>query len=357
MNRQAGYGLTLALLLGLAGCTSDPVRRFDAGAGEDAGSWPTWPPAPEIPRFAYAGQLVGESNYVADGEEDRSRTQEVFAWLVGLVEETPAPTVLQRPQGGTVDAAGRVYVSDVSRQAVFVFDQAAPDISVWERATPNQRFVAPVGVADCGNGGVYVSDAELALVAHLDAEGNPLEVLGEGLLERPTGIACDRERGELYVADTRANEVRVLDLGGKLQRTYGRSGDGRGELNAPTYLSLSGDRLYVTDTLNARVQVFDRAGNIVDTIGKRGLYVGDFTRPKGVAVDKYGRLYVVESYYDHLLIFDGEGRFLMPIGGTGKRPGQFYLPAGVWTDDRDRVYVADMFNGRVSMFQYLGGEE
>ena len=94
-----------------------------------------------------------------------------------------------------------------------------------------------------------------------------------------------------------------------------------------------------------------------DTIGKRGLYVGDFTRPKGVAVDRFGHLYVVESFYDHLLVFDEQGRFLMPIGGTGKRPGEVYLPAGVWTDDRDRVYVADMFNGRVAMFQYLGGDE
>jgi DNA-binding beta-propeller fold protein YncE len=72
-------------------------------------------------------------------------------------------------------------------------------------------------------------------------------------------------------------------------------------------------------------------------------------------VDDEGNLYVVESYYDHLLIFDGEGRLLLPIGGTGKQPGQFYLPAGVWTDTHDRVYVADMFNGRVSVFQFLGG--
>jgi hypothetical protein len=28
----------------------------------------------------------------------------------------------------------------------------------------------------------------------------------------------------------------------------------------------------------------------------------------------------------------------------------------VWTDPQDRVYVADMFNGRVVMFQFLGGD-
>ena len=62
----------------------------------------------------------------------------------------------------------------------------------------------------------------------------------------------------------------------------------------------------------------------------------------------------VESYYDHLLVFDRDGRFLLPIGGAGHGPGQFFLPSGVWAGRGGRVYVADMFNGRVSVFQFLG---
>lgn len=45
----------------------------------------------------------------------------------------------------------------------------------------------------------------------------------------------------------------------------------------------------------------------------------------------------------------------MPIGGTGKEVGQFYLPSGAWTDPNGRIYVADMFNGRIVIFQFLGG--
>jgi DNA-binding beta-propeller fold protein YncE len=54
-------------------------------------------------------------------------------------------------------------------------------------------------------------------------------------------------------------------------------------------------------------------------------------------------------------VFDREGRPLMSLGGTGQDAGRFYLPAGVWVDARNRVYVADMFNGRVAVFQFLGG--
>jgi hypothetical protein len=46
---------------------------------------------------------------------------------------------------------------------------------------------------------------------------------------------------------------------------------------------------------------------------------------------------------------------LLTIGGTGKDVGKFFLPAGVWVDARNRVFVADMFNGRVVVFQFLGG--
>jgi DNA-binding beta-propeller fold protein YncE len=83
--------------------------------------------------------------------------------------------------------------------------------------------------------------------------------------------------------------------------------------------------------------------------------LGQLVRPKGVSVDGDGNVYVIESYYDSLLVFSPRGEFLLPIGGTGTATGRFYLPAGVWVDARNRVHVADMFNGRVVLFQFLGG--
>ena len=136
----------------------------------------------------------------------------------------------------------------------------------------------------------------------------------------------------------------------------GQRGEGQGELNYPTYIALSKGELYVTDTMNARVQVLNaETGKLKQIIGSRGMNVGNMVRPKGVSVDSEGNVYVVESYYDHLLVYNKSGEFLMPIGGTGKDIGKFYLPSGVWVDANNRVFVADMFNGRVSLFQFLGG--
>ena len=151
-------------------------------------------------------------------------------------------------------------------------------------------------------------------------------------------------------------DLKVFDDAGTLLRVIGQRGEGAGEFNYPSHLAFVQDELYVTDTLNSRIQVFAaRTERPSRRFGSRGLALGNLVRPKGVGVDGEGNVYVVESYYDSLLVFSREGEFLMPIGGTGKSTGRFYLPAGVWVDARNRVHVADMFNGRIVLFQFLGG--
>ena len=350
--------LAIPLCLLLAACAQTPENlRFDPFAGEQSGNWPTWPRAPEVPRYIYAGLLTGERNFKADEVADRQAIGQAFAWLVGLGQEVKKPVVLQRPQSGTVDAAGRIYVTDVSRRGVFVFDAVAGQLNVWERATSSERFISPIAIVVDRQGDLLVSDADLGIIARLKPDGTPDTPFGRGLLKRPTGIARDAQSGRLFVADTRANDIKVFDGNGELIDTLGSAGDMPGRLNAPTYLAFADGLLYVTDTLNSRIQVFDAEGNAVRQFGERGIYIGNLARPKGISVDSEGNVYVVESYFDHLLIFDREGRFLLPIGGTGGGPGEFYLPAGVWTDSRDQVYVADMFNGRVEIFQFLGGTQ
>ncbi|HEY0825277.1 MAG TPA: 6-bladed beta-propeller, partial [Ramlibacter sp.] len=213
----------------------------------------------------------------------------------------------------------------------------------------------PIGLAAGRDGEVLVTDADLARVFRLAPDGNPLGEFGAGVLQRPTGIVRDAARGRIYVADTHAHDIKVFDDAGQLVATWGVRGEERGELNYPTHLALSEGMLVVSDSMNARVQGFDGAGKPVLNFGKRGLYVGNMVRPKGVAADDEGNLYVVESMHDTLLVYDREGRLLMSLGGTDGDAGRFYLPAGVWIDGRNRVFVADMFNARVAVFQFLGG--
>jgi sugar lactone lactonase YvrE len=346
---------SLACLLAgmLTGCSSEPlVLRYDTNGG-DGRVWPA-PQTQEVPRYRYVGQLTGEANFTR-ADAGGGGFKRALQWLVGVSDREPDPLVLQRPQSGTVDARGRVLVTDVSRAAVFVFDEAQGRLDVWERADAGRRFVAPIAVIAGRDGEVLVSDAELHVVVRLDAQGQPIGTLGEGLLERPTGLARDARSGRVFVADTYGHDVKVFDDDGHLVDRWGHRGDAAGDLNFPTHLAWANDRLFVTDAINARVQVFDGVGQPLRQFGQRGLYVGNLVRPKGVASDDEGNVYIVESMHDTLLVFDPQGRLLLSIGGTGREVGKFYLPAGVWVDARNRVYVADMFNGRIVVFQFLGG--
>ena len=347
----------LAALL-LAACASSGAVRGEMHFGMDdapEGKRLLWPQPPETPRFLYAGTLTGEQNF-RRADAAGSGLRAFGRWLVGLDGRGEAPLVLQRPSAVVGDEAGRLFVSDTSRQAVFVFDGAAGELRLWQRADATLNFVAPSGLALGDGGELFVADAELGFVARLDARGEPLAAVGRGRLQRPTGVARDAARGELYVADTMAHDVKVFDRAGALLRVIGRRGSGDGEFNFPTHLAFAQGELFVTDTLNSRVQVF-AAGAATPSrrFGARGLYLGNLVRPKGVGVDGEGNVYVVESYHDSLLVFSGQGEFLLPIGGTGTSTGRFYLPSGVWVDAKNRVFVADMFNGRVVLFQFLGG--
>lgn len=351
---KTGVTFVIATLL-LSACAAAPGKfQLQGSAGAEQH---VFPPPPDQPRYRYVGELTGEDNFTPDDEPNAALQfgRKALKWLVGLASSKHQPVVLQRPQRGYVDASGRIFVTDVSRQAVYVFDVPAGRLHVWEMAGKNLRFSMPVGVAGGDSGELLVADAELGYIVRLDTLGEPVGTIGQGKILRPTGLATDPQTGEIYVADGRAHDIKVFDRAGELVRTLGRPGTEPGEFNAPTYLAFANGELYVTDTFNSRIQVLSPAGESRKVVGRRGLFIGDLPRPKGVAVDSNGLIYVVESFYDHLLVFNADGNLLMPIGGTGSGTGQFYLPAGVWTDTGRQVYVADMFNGRVVVFEYLGG--
>ncbi len=343
--------LFVVVILLMSGCATAPATLSFIQPHENTPQ--VWPTEPEVARYRYVGELIGEENFQSTSEDRKNFVAQAFKWLVGLTSKKYQPKVLQRPQNGLVDSDGRILVTDVSRQAIYVFDKKNGKLDIWEMAEKNRRFIAPSAIVEDGQEGFLVADAELGMIVRLDREGRPQEVFADEIVVRPVGLVRHVNTGRIYVADVREHNIKVLDADGVLLETWGYHGETIDAFNTPTYLSLFNDQLYITDTFNSRIKVLDLSGEVLKIIGKRGLYVGDLPRPKGVAVDTKGHVYVMESYYDHLLVYNQEGDLLLPIGGSGHGVGQFYLPAGVWIDQENRIYIADMFNGRVAIFQYL----
>lgn len=355
------------LILLLGGCGGDQLVRGKLDhelRPAESRQQVYWPPAPDRPRLRYAGELLGEPNFSdLPGNQYNVVWRSallVGKWLAGLFDD-PRKMVMLRPIHGTTDAQGRIFVVDAGRNAILVFEAQTHQgekgegaLQAWTHATELGEFQAPIAITTAWADTLAVSDASLKAVFLLAPDGKPLGSLGKGLLQRPTGLAFDRHRNRLYVADSEAHDIKVFARDGTLLQTIGRPGNELGELNAPTHLAFSGEALHVSDSLNNRIQVFNADGTPRQRIGEAGVHVGQLTRPKGVAFDPEHRIfYVVESYFAHLLLYNEDGDFLLGVSGSGLPNGQFTLPAGVWLGADHKIFVADMYNNRVVIFDYL----
>ncbi len=243
------------------------------------------------------------------------------------------------------DDGNRVYVSDFAQSAVFVFDLATPRLTRLETA---EALARPLGLALDGDGRLYVAEQARRGVSVFAPDGRRVRFIGHPTLERPAGIAVDRARQRLYVADagfarSAEHTVKIFDVDGTLVGTIGRGkGDAPGQFLFPTYVTVDGEgRVYVTDTLNARLQVFDPDGGYLASIGERGTAWGMFDTPKGVALDAFGNVYVADSGWSNVQIFNRRGRILLFFGGRGPLPGMLKNPTAIAIDRDNRIYVAD----------------
>ena len=349
MNRRT----VLASALMIAALVSGGRTDVSAADKKKPGPPPTlvWPLPPDSPRIRYVTAYHGLTDFKKAGGGWKSL-------LIGPDTDKPS-TQLMKPYGIAVARDGRVYVTDTAARRVFVFDAHAKTVSFIGEKGPI-KIVKPIGVAIDASDTVFVADATLKRVVGYRQDGSVAIAIGhDGELENPSGLAIDRARSLLYVADAKKHQVLCYSSAdGSSVRTIGKRGIEAGEFNFPTNLSVDrGGRLYVTDTLNFRVQIFGADGAFVASIGTQGDGPGHLNRAKGVGVDSEGHVYIADTSFNNFQIFDADGSILLFVGSTGDAPGEFLLPAGLFVDDEDRIYVADQGNARVQVFQRVRSEQ
>ncbi len=341
--RAAAGGIVIGgLLVTFGGCaTAPPTEPVHL----------VWPPPPLTARIEFVRSIVSDE----DLSRDTTFTQQLFNFLGG---EKPAPNRIVEPMGLAVSDDGqRVYVSDFAYLAVFVFDFSQKKFT---KIGSEEKLARPVGIALDAQEHLYVVEQEKKGISVFDRQGKNIQFITHPSIERPTGIALDRVRGKIYLADTShtksaAHVVKVFNLRGELIGTVGHDkGSEAGEFLFPTYLAVDPQgNLYVTDTLNSRVQMFDADGKYLKTVGSRGSAWGMFDKPKGVALDSFGNLYVVDSGWSNVQIFNQKGDVLLFFGGRGPLPGMLKNPTDITIDKQNRIYVADYLNHRVEVYQLV----
>lgn len=104
--------------------------------------------------------------------------------------------------------------------------------------------------------------------------------------------------------------------------------------NIPQLAFDSDESLYILDTGNHRVVVFDREGRFVRQIGRRGNGPGELNTPTGVTISADGKVVVQDIGNGNISVFERDGtfRFTLPIDRSriiGTRPLQAHPVAGV----------------------------
>jgi len=166
--------------------------------------------------------------------------------------------------------------------------------------------------------GVIQSIAGTGTLGHSGDGGPALEAefsWAQGSNPNPSGGIVHHD-GKLYIADTEADVIRVMDLATGMIDAFagtGEGGDGgdggparEAKLNAPRDLEIGPDGdLYFADTDNGRVRAVELAsGTIRTVVGTGELGIDDdgllasetrLRRPFGIAFDPDGNLYVMDT--------------------------------------------------------------
>ncbi len=128
----------------------------------------------------------------------------------------------------------------------------------------------------------------------------------------------------------------------------GGEGVGNGQFSRPRGLALDKrGNIYVADTGNARIQKFDTDGNFLASFGKPGSAEGEIKEPNGIAIDDSGDLFVTDAFNHKLVKMDASGNVLKEWKGPD--PG-FYGPRDIEYGPDKRLYIVDQGRTRIVRF-------
>ena len=293
-----------------------------------------------------------------------------------------------------MDGSGNMYVSDTYNHRVRKIDPTGlvstyagtgvVNTNIYSGVATEVNIANPMGLALDASGNLYVADYWRCRIDRITADGMLQWIAGtscgysgdggpatSALLQNPEGLVLD-QAGNLYVADSGNNRVRMISPDGTIATYAGTGAAGSGAdgiaatasaLNNPEGLAVDwAGNLYIADYDSNRVRMVNPAG-IITTVagnGKAGNATDGehatsqaVTEPTGVAVDYLGNLYITQwgTYYVRRVDLSG---ILTTIAGNGQwgysgdsgpaLSGGISQAMSPVLDANGNIYFADMDN-------------
>ncbi len=175
-----------------------------------------------------------------------------------------------------------------------------------------------------------------------------------GNFAEPHGISVS-PNGQIYVADTGNNKVKVYSPSGDSLREIGGYGWGQLEFDRPyDVFAGSGLNIYVADYGNHRIQRFDKDLNYIST-----LYTRDddnvskrFGYPAGVSLSRLGDLFILDTENLRVVKVNTFSTIERTFGGIDAGKGRLRAPRQLNATGKDIICILD--DDRVVLFDNFG---
>lgn len=301
-----------------------------------------YPAPPDTARLQY---LTNFSNSLqVTGEKSK------FAKFV-LGEDAPLP--IRKPYGINVKN-GKIYVCDLDIGGLEIIDLEAKTFDYFVPKGLGQLKM-PINCFVDEKDFIYVADAYRKQIVIFDNNRNYVDSFGASENYKPTDVVVFNDK--IWVANIKGNAILVYknDTSHELLYSFPKANnDEEGFIYQPTNISVTNDRVYVSDFGDFRIKSYTHEGEYIGAVGSYGKSMGQFARPKGIAVDRESNLYVVDAAFENVQIFNNEGKLMTFFGGSYNGPGDMWLPAKV-TIDYDNLeyfqhYVDKRFNLKYLVF-------
>jgi len=300
------------------------------------------------------------------------------------------------PAGVAVGSDGTVFIADTFNNRIRQIDSSGVITTIagtgqpWPESGDGGQGTSaavnwPTGIKLDGSGNLYIAEAGNMRVRKLSRNGVITTVAGNGIsgysgdsgaaidaqLSWPKDIAFDGQ-GNLYIADTANNVIRMVSSSGVITTIAGTgqsgfSGDGgaaiAATMNLPSGLAVDGaGNLFIADTNNFRVRKITAAGLITTVAGTgskghsgdNGLAIAaQLTGPTGLAFNQAGNLFIGDSASVRIV---SPGGIITTVAGngmvgfTGDGGPAASAETGAWGlafDSAGWLYIADPWNNAI----------
>lgn len=252
---------------------------------------------------------------------------------IGNQDGPPFEAIFNNPHGIAVDCLGNIYVADRFGHVI--------------------RKILPDGT-------VITLAGQHGVTGATDAQGT------NATFNEPWGLCAD-SIGNVYVADTRNNKIRKIDVTGNVT-TFAGTGN-FGVSNGPAAVSTFGNPtgieiddngvVYVADHLTHIIRKIDPSGNVTTLAGTP--FIADyadgigtqarFNRPYGLEIDNDGNIIVADEWNHRIRRVTPTG-IVTTIAGSGvvgstdgaSGVASFNYPWDVAVDSAGNMFVGDGYN-------------